>query len=52
MTEEQYRSSTLTFQEVKFQLDKHSVTDHSEFFNEIGHAAPFTGTEVLDWLGY
>ena len=52
MTEEQYRSSTLNIQEVKFQLNKHSVIDHAEFFNEVGYKEFFTGIEVLDWLGY
>lgn len=52
MTEQEYREETLTREAVSFQLEQHGVIDHEEFFNEVGHDAPFTGAEVLEWLGY
>jgi len=53
MTEQEYREeTTLTVEQVKFQLKKHNVIDFSEFFNEVGHKKYYTGDQVLDWLGY
>ena len=53
MTEEEYREqTTLTSEQVKFQLDQHGVIDYSEFFNEVGRKKYYNGDEVLDWLGY
>lgn len=52
MTEKEYRKETLTIEQVKFQLKKHQVINFSEFFNEVGYKASFTGNEVLNWLGY
>lgn len=53
MTEQEYRElKALTNAQVKFQLDKHGVINHEEFFEDVGHNAPFIGAEVLDWLGY
>lgn len=52
MTEEEYRKEKLTIEQVRYQLKKHGVLNHDEFFDEIGHKSFFTGNEVLDWLGY
>lgn len=53
LTEEEYREETdLTTSEVKLQLDEHGVIFQYEFFDAVGHEAPFTGEELLNWLGY
>lgn len=53
LTEEEYREEQeLTTANVKITLDQHGVVDHGEFFGEVGHDAPFTGEELLNWLGY
>ena len=53
MTEDEYRDqTTLTLEQVKFQLDQHGVIEFDEFFSEVGHKKYYTGSEVLDWLGY
>ena len=52
LTESEYRKEELNNKEVKFQLDAHGCLDHEEFFNEVKHSAPFTGEEVLTFLGY
>ena len=53
LTEEEYREEdTLTAADVRLTLDQHGVILQYEFFDAVGHEAPFTGEEVLNWLGY
>jgi len=52
LTENEYREEKLSAKEVKFQLDAHGCLDHDEFFNEMKHEAPFSGDDLLDFLGY
>lgn len=41
----------LTQEEIKRELKKHHA-DFNEFINDVGIKDTYTGSEVLNWLGY
>lgn len=53
LTEEEYREQKdLTRTDIELILNQHGVIDKNEFYIEQGHEGPFSGSDVLDWLGY
>jgi hypothetical protein len=50
-TEEEYREETLTRKQVAFQILQHHL-DPSEFFNAVGVQQRYSGSILLNWLGY
>lgn len=44
--------ATVTREEAKREIAKHDGPEWSEFLDDVGDRAEYTGEEVLGWLGY
>jgi len=49
--EEAKQFDDITKEEAVREIENHGL-EPNDFFNEVGHAEPYTGEEVLGWLGY
>lgn len=49
---ESAKGITITRDRALAELRKHSITDASEFFAEMGDKPVYSASSVLDWLGY
>jgi hypothetical protein len=43
---------TITKQRALIELDKHGITDYSEFYKDMGDHDTYSAQAVLAWLGY